>query len=121
MEWSLLVERKMRARGIVVGRIICQLMAKVPFAHHHEMVEALASDRSIDKMSYAWRSLLMRGRIDMSLEAATMIFRYANYGICMTPDLKLEDPRQGHLDLPWRLMAAAQGHNHGWLGPCPPL
>ena len=46
MEGSILVERKMRARGIVVDRIICQLMAKVPFAHHHDMVEALASDRS---------------------------------------------------------------------------
>jgi hypothetical protein len=46
MERSILVQRKMRARGIVVGRVICQLMAKVPFAHHHDMVKALASDRS---------------------------------------------------------------------------
>ena len=46
MERSITVEREMRARGIVVGRVICRLMAKVPFAHHHDMVETLASDRS---------------------------------------------------------------------------
>jgi hypothetical protein len=46
MERSILVERKMRARGIVVGRVICQQMTKVSFPQHHGMVEALASDRS---------------------------------------------------------------------------
>ena len=46
MKGSILVERKMRARFIVVGRIICQQMAQVSFAEHHDMVEAFASDRS---------------------------------------------------------------------------
>jgi hypothetical protein len=36
----------MRARGVVVGRIICQQLAKVPFPEHHDMVEVLTSDRS---------------------------------------------------------------------------
>src|ERR1700761_6356 len=36
----------MRARGVVVGRIICQQLAKVPFPEHHDMVEAFALDRS---------------------------------------------------------------------------
>ena len=35
----------MRA-ALLVGRIICQQLAKVPFPEHHDMVEAFASDRS---------------------------------------------------------------------------
>jgi hypothetical protein len=36
----------MRARGIVVGQVIGQQSAKVPFRQHHDMIEALAPDRS---------------------------------------------------------------------------
>jgi len=46
MERSIFVERKVRAYLIVVSAITCQQMAQVPFSQHHDMVEALASDRS---------------------------------------------------------------------------
>jgi hypothetical protein len=46
MEWGILVERKVRAHPIVVGEVIRQQMAEVPFPQHHDMVEALASDRA---------------------------------------------------------------------------
>ena len=46
MERSILIKRKVRSRLIVVGRIICQKLAKVPFPEHHDMVEALKSDRA---------------------------------------------------------------------------
>jgi hypothetical protein len=46
VERSILVERKMRAHLIVIGPVTCQLIAKVPFPQHHDMVEALAPDRS---------------------------------------------------------------------------
>jgi hypothetical protein len=46
MERRILVERKVRAHLIVVGGVIRQQMAEVPFAQHHDMVEALASDRA---------------------------------------------------------------------------
>ena len=46
MERSVLVERKVRAHPIVVGGVIRQQMAEVPFPLHHDMVEALASDRA---------------------------------------------------------------------------
>jgi hypothetical protein len=46
VERSVLVQRKMRADAIVVGRVIGQQIAKVAFSQHHDMVEALASDRS---------------------------------------------------------------------------
>ena len=46
MERSILVQRKVRGRSVVVAAIICQQMAKVIFAEHHDVVEALASDRS---------------------------------------------------------------------------
>src|SRR5580692_11571398 len=36
----------MRAHFIVVGAVICQQFAKVPFTEYHDMVEAFASDRS---------------------------------------------------------------------------
>jgi len=42
MEWSILVERKVRAHPVVVGHVIRQQMAEVPFPQHHDMVEALA-------------------------------------------------------------------------------
>ena len=45
MERSILVERKVRAHPIVVGGVIRQQMAEVPFPQHHDVVEALASDR----------------------------------------------------------------------------
>src|SRR5207247_2428964 len=40
------VECKVRAHPIVVGGVIRQQMAEVPFPQHHDMVEALASDRA---------------------------------------------------------------------------
>jgi len=46
MERSILVECKVRAHPIVVGRVIRQQIAEVPFPQHHDMVEALASDRA---------------------------------------------------------------------------
>ena len=45
MERSILVQRKVRARSVIVGAIICQQMAKVIFAEHYDVVETLASDR----------------------------------------------------------------------------
>ena len=45
MERTILVERKVRANLVVIGATICQQMAKVAFAEHHDMVEAFASDR----------------------------------------------------------------------------
>ena len=46
MKGSILVQCKMRARFAIVGAIFCQQMAQVTFAEHHDMVEALTSDRS---------------------------------------------------------------------------
>ena len=46
MERRIFVERKVRAYLIVVGGVIRQQMAEVPFAQHHDMVETLASDRA---------------------------------------------------------------------------
>src|SRR5437762_12050940 len=46
MERRILVECKVRAHPIVVGRVIRQQMAEMPFAQNHDMVEALASDRA---------------------------------------------------------------------------
>ena len=41
MEWGILVERKVRAYTI-----IRQQVAEMPFPQHHDVVEALASDRA---------------------------------------------------------------------------
>jgi hypothetical protein len=46
MERRIVVERKVRAHLIVVGRVIRQQIAEVSFPQHHEMVEALASERA---------------------------------------------------------------------------
>ena len=46
MERGILVERKVRAHPIVVGGVIRRQMTEVPFPQHHDMVEALASDRA---------------------------------------------------------------------------
>jgi hypothetical protein len=46
MERRILVECKVRAHPIVIGGVIRQQMAEVPFPQHHDMVEALASDRA---------------------------------------------------------------------------
>ncbi len=46
MEGGILVKRKVRAHPIVVGGVIRQQMAEVPFPQQHDMVEALASDRA---------------------------------------------------------------------------
>jgi hypothetical protein len=45
MQWRVVVERKMRAGFIVVGRIMCQQLAEVPFPEHHDMVEACRAPR----------------------------------------------------------------------------
>jgi hypothetical protein len=52
-----------------------------------------------EKLAYAWHELPVNGRLAISLEWCTTLFRYANYGICSTPDLKPPDVRQGKLDL----------------------
>ena len=41
-----LVDRKVRSHPIVIGGIIRQQMAEVPFPQNHDMVEAFASDRA---------------------------------------------------------------------------
>ena len=41
MERGILVKRKVRAHPIVVGGVIRQQMAEVPFPQHHDVVEAL--------------------------------------------------------------------------------
>jgi len=46
MERRILVECKVCALPIVVGGVIIQQMTEVPFPQHHDMVEALASDRA---------------------------------------------------------------------------
>src|SRR5215469_14210371 len=46
MERRILVECKVRAHPIIVGGVIRQKMAEVPFPQHHDMVEALASNRA---------------------------------------------------------------------------
>ena len=40
MERSILVERKVRAHPVVLGRVIRQQMTEVLFPQHHDMVEA---------------------------------------------------------------------------------
>ena len=47
MERRILVECKVRAHPIVVGGVIRQQMAEVPFPQHHDMVKALTSDRAM--------------------------------------------------------------------------
>src|SRR5262249_13240988 len=46
MERGILVQRKVRAHPVIVGGVIRQQMAEVPFPQHHDMVEAFASDRA---------------------------------------------------------------------------
>ena len=46
MERRILVKCKVRAYLIVIGSVIRQQMAEVPLPQHHDMVEALASDRA---------------------------------------------------------------------------
>ena len=53
----------------------------------------------LEKLSIAWHSLLTYGRVSLSLEGATMIFRHANYGICTSREPLPPDPRQRDLDL----------------------
>jgi hypothetical protein len=43
MERGILVECKVRAHPIVVGRVIGQQMPEVPFPQHHDMVKAVAN------------------------------------------------------------------------------
>ena len=46
MERRILVECEVRAHPIVVGGVVRQQMAEVPFPQHHDMVKALTSDRA---------------------------------------------------------------------------
>jgi hypothetical protein len=46
MEWRILVECKVRAHPVVVGGVIRQQMAEMPFPQHHDMLESLASDHA---------------------------------------------------------------------------
>src|SRR5690348_9858176 len=61
MERGILVERKVRAHPSIVGGVIRQKMAEVPFPQDHDMVEALASDRANQPLNMtvlprrAWR------------------------------------------------------------------
>ena len=45
VERSALVKRKVGMCTVMVGAIFCQQMAKMTFAEHHDVVDALASDR----------------------------------------------------------------------------
>src|SRR5215472_5342192 len=59
MEWRILVECKVCAHPIVIGSVIRQQMAEVPFPQHHDMVEALTSDRAdqpFDMPVLPWRA-----------------------------------------------------------------
>jgi len=51
------------------------------------------------KLAESWSRVRIDGRLHCSLEWMTTLFRYANYGICVTPDAKPTDPRQTQLDL----------------------
>ena len=51
------------------------------------------------KLAESWYRLRFEGRLDCSLEWCTTLFRYANYGICVSPKPKQPDPRQTQLDL----------------------
>jgi hypothetical protein len=51
------------------------------------------------KLAECWRRIRFDGRLNISLEFATVLFRYANRGICASHDPMPEDPRQAKLDL----------------------
>lgn len=51
------------------------------------------------KLAECWRRVRTDCRLEISMEFATTLFRYANYGICMSLDRLPEDPRQGKLEL----------------------
>ena len=58
----ILVERKVRAHPVVVGRVIRQQMTEVPFPQPHDVVKAFASDRA----DHATRTVAKRAcRIDL--------------------------------------------------------
>jgi hypothetical protein len=46
MERGIFVERKVRARPVVVAGVIRQQMAEMSLPEYHDMVETLASDRA---------------------------------------------------------------------------
>jgi hypothetical protein len=45
-EWSILIECKVRSYAVVICLVIGELMANMPLPQRHDMIEALASDRS---------------------------------------------------------------------------
>lgn len=71
---------------------------------------------NFEKISYAWQSLLMNSRFDLSLEAASMIFRHADYGVCVS-----REPGAGRSPLLYpratgRPVAVEEGDHPGRLG-----
>jgi hypothetical protein len=56
-------------------------------------------DDDMAKLARAWHAIRSRDRAVIKLETASMIFRYANYGICVSRDPPAPDPRQTSLDL----------------------
>jgi hypothetical protein len=52
-----------------------------------------------EKLARAWWHIRAHDRVNLTLETCTMLFRYANYGICASSDVKPPDPRQATLDL----------------------
>jgi hypothetical protein len=45
-EWSILIECKVRSYAVVICLVIGEQMANMPLPQRHDMIEALASDRS---------------------------------------------------------------------------
>ena len=75
MERRILVECKVRAHPIVVGGVIRQQMAEVPFPQHHDMVEALASDRADQSFNmtvlHGERGVIGRSRMPIACSRVT--------------------------------------------------
>jgi hypothetical protein len=51
------------------------------------------------KLAKAWWHVRAYDRVNLTLETCTMLFRYANYGICVSPEVKPPDPRPSQLNL----------------------
>ena len=62
-------------------------------------VEARCHVNDFEKLARFWHSVGTRDRVELLFETAAMICRYANYGICVSPDPKPPDPRQTEMDL----------------------
>ena len=53
-----------------------------------------------EKIARAWHLIRAHDRVNLTLETATMLFRYANYGICTSRDPQPPDPRQYYPEVP---------------------